>query len=965
MAIRRLQLVTTRKERVLPQDSTRDIATNLARSSTPAEWQVNKRRRKTGVGLPPALVVGGHTLTVAHQGIFLARADEISRFSAALAEFGSGWRGEGWPTVVLIHGLGGIGKSSLMRRLQQMVDERDAVAVVDFEEARKLHPAAFGGDAGPGLTTMLDVVMWECIDAMAKHRDRQIAQRAFDGYRTAVAQLPQLLERIRAGMAEAEQTGLAKEDIVALEKSALAVGTLIGHQPLAIPATASAASAVGQAALAKRGFWRRLTGAPTVEPDDYDLMSDPPRALARRFGQGLATLSAHRPLVLFLDTSEIVLAQMPWLREAMRSSGERVLWVIGARLEPEQTADADSEVAAFIRQVPSDRLRLMALTRFDDQTVRQYLARRLPDVGLDADDVARVSGFTKGLPLAVSLVADLLAKGATLDGACAEVDRPKDALAPITPGQVVAVLARRFLVHTERLTDLQSRQDLHHISCLAVANGYPTRNPEVLRSMLDTKGDLFELLRTLASRHDFVLSDSFRLHDDVRDTLRADLMDPVRRTRIKAPCQRAVEVLANDLTEQRSLLPTLRDQLGSERYIATLLDYVWYSCWMQAESGWKSALTVLPLLAVANVSAADSLLATVEWFVAWGAADERRLFDELAAAKKPSFPNEWLTKRNVVQRSGIRLGVQITRDGYNRLARVEPIDGLLGSDADRLAALSLIDIRLMIADEDAEARRPATVEQLRRLGSDADPALASSVAETLMSFVEPALRGDTSEVPVPDLTLAADALTAAHHLVRQAAWKFGSLALAWHRRSGAPAKDLAEAMYQRALEAGSGHANTLGNYANFLTDVRGEHDAAEAMYQRALEADPGHANALGNFARLLFILDRDGEGERLARRALGLAIAGEEPLRAECFFYLFMHVSARRSESGSALKGLLARGVATGAWDFTGNLQRVCRERDPRLEFLTAVAEALRDGTPQGLDRFEEWCDLGDPGIAN
>jgi len=534
--------------------------------------------------------------------LFLGRADEIRRFSDALALLRDEMGGYGWPTVVLVHGLGGIGKSSLLRRLRELADKHDAVAYLDFEDERRLHPPAFGGDAGPGLTTVLDAVMRACIDAMAVHHesDLEAAKGAFDEYRAEVASLPQMLDRIRAALAEAQQTGLTKEDIVALEKSAVAVGALVAHQPLALPAAAGAAAAMAQAALSRRGLWGKLTEAPKVAPDDYDLLSDPQRALVRRFGQSMGTLSGYRPLVVFLDTTEIVLAQMSWLREAMHASGDRVLWVIAARLESDQAAAADSEVAAFVRQVPSEKLRLMALTRFDDETVRQYLTSRLRGMAFDDDDVTRVAEFTKGLPLAVSLVADLLAKGATLDNACAEVARPNDSMAPITPGQVVSTLARRFLVHAERLTDDHSKQDLHRILCLAVANGYPARRPEVLRAMWDSQDDLFEALRGLATRHDFVLSGSFRLHDDVRDALRSDLMDPIRQTRIQAACQRAVEALTAELAQRRSLVPTLQGQLDSEKYLATLLDYVWYSFWKQAEAGWHAALTILPILAVTN-----------------------------------------------------------------------------------------------------------------------------------------------------------------------------------------------------------------------------------------------------------------------------------------------------------------------------------------------------------------------------
>jgi Tfp pilus assembly protein PilF len=63
--------------------------------------------------------------------------------------------------------------------------------------------------------------------------------------------------------------------------------------------------------------------------------------------------------------------------------------------------------------------------------------------------------------------------------------------------------------------------------------------------------------------------------------------------------------------------------------------------------------------------------------------------------------------------------------------------------------------------------------------------------------------------------------------------------------------DAAEAQYKRAIEADPKHANNLGNYAFFLLRIRKEQDAAEALFKRAIEADPKHAHHLGNYARFL------------------------------------------------------------------------------------------------------------------
>ena len=81
--------------------------------------------------------------------------------------------------------------------------------------------------------------------------------------------------------------------------------------------------------------------------------------------------------------------------------------------------------------------------------------------------------------------------------------------------------------------------------------------------------------------------------------------------------------------------------------------------------------------------------------------------------------------------------------------------------------------------------------------------------------------------------------------------------------------DAAEALYQRLLEADPNRANTLGNYANFLRNVRRDHTAAEALYQRVLTIDPNRPSTLGNYALLLADdLQEYDAAEVLYKRAL-------------------------------------------------------------------------------------------------
>ncbi|PDP41515.1 tetratricopeptide repeat protein [Porphyromonas gingivalis] len=81
--------------------------------------------------------------------------------------------------------------------------------------------------------------------------------------------------------------------------------------------------------------------------------------------------------------------------------------------------------------------------------------------------------------------------------------------------------------------------------------------------------------------------------------------------------------------------------------------------------------------------------------------------------------------------------------------------------------------------------------------------------------------------------------------------------------------DQAEMYYMQALEADPKSANNLGNYAIFLEDIRHDYDQAEVYYKRALEADPNHANNLGNYASFLHTIRHDyDQAEGYYKRAL-------------------------------------------------------------------------------------------------
>ncbi|WP_434415822.1 KGGVGR-motif variant AAA ATPase [Nannocystis pusilla] len=95
-----------------------------------------------------------------------------------------------------------------------------------------------------------------------------------------------------------------------------------------------------------------------------------------------------------------------------------------------------------------------------------------------------------------------------------------------------------------------------------------------------------------------------------------------------------------------------------------------------------------------------------------------------------------------------------------------------------------------------------------------------------------------------------------------------SFATALHR-AGNP---LARGFYEKFLAEVPEHADMLGNFAAFLSDVCGEHDLAEAYYERALAADGEDADHRGNFANFLALIRGDRErADACYRETIALA----------------------------------------------------------------------------------------------
>src|SRR3954471_15019762 len=135
--------------------------------------------------------------------MFLGRTDEQRRFNEMLSEIQAPADDGGSP-VMLIQGLGGMGKTELIGRYRDLVKAVKPTAgsrkaagspliagYLDFEEERRNAPDAYPAVAGPQLLTVLAAIYSAIVrDASgSSQRTKQIV-RAFERFWNVASQVP-------------------------------------------------------------------------------------------------------------------------------------------------------------------------------------------------------------------------------------------------------------------------------------------------------------------------------------------------------------------------------------------------------------------------------------------------------------------------------------------------------------------------------------------------------------------------------------------------------------------------------------------------------------------------------------------------------------------------------------------------------------------------------------------------------
>ena len=820
--------------------------------------------------------------------LFIGRRDEQARFAQVLRELtatgkpgGGRWRGlprrseEVVPSrsrVVLVHGLGGSGKSRLLQQFRAMAEGRvvgsDIAAGqlrtvwLDWEDQARDDPGRYGGAAGPALLTVLDALQ----NAVAAAYDADSAGRAFADYRRGAARMPDYAARFADVVAQSGRPGssFTAEDAGALLNAAASAGLLaVGHPGglagLSPGQLAAAAQAGGHLSTAA---FQAITGRKPGEilPREYDLVTDPALELTRRVADGICATADERPMLVFLDTGEVIGHRAwGWLRHVMTRTGGRVAWVVGARFETEAEPRFDSPVAQFVRDIGDEHLVLMSPGRFGDAMIRAYLHTRRAANTFTDQEIDMLAQFTRGMPLAVSVAATLLDEGQPVADICGGIDDGH-------PGAVISALARRYLVHAERLEEPQAhpaseppRDDLTKILSLALVYSDLRDDPDLLAALWATDDPLADF-KDLARRHDFVLPASRQLHDDVRDTLRTDLLDPYQRRRIREINDRALALLNGRLARMRDRWHTLDEQLDHTEFTTALLAVLWHAWWADNQDGLDLLASILPVLAAADPDTADAAAALTTQFEQTCNSDQQRDLDLLTYRVANSPDGDALPG----WRTEARREAGITPAGLDREPPVHAgEEPLIGRPGDWEAAVLILRAGWQADDKD---KMGAVASLQAAADGTTSTRLRQAIGAQALGIAYQLIWDGPADTSVPTAPPGLAAARLATEMLPRSVRSWGSYAAALHR-----ANQLADALaaHDQVIALDPSNAAAHSNRGNALIDLGRPEDALAAC-DEAVALEPGRASAHVNRGSALLDLGRPRDALAACDRALAV-----------------------------------------------------------------------------------------------
>ncbi|MGB1254049.1 MAG: hypothetical protein ACPG8W_25795, partial [Candidatus Promineifilaceae bacterium] len=618
--------------------------------------------------------------------LFVGREAEQTKFLTAMTD-AFGVRDVD-PTIFLLQGGGGMGKTALAKRFVNMLASEKPFAGkhqllwIDWADEAKKYPAL--------QTTMGQVDPSLVFRIMRAAAGRHRWGKQFKLYNEALKQQASADREVMAAiLARADQgrdfgaLESATADVIASIVRARLPITRHGEELVRNFAHVGMSVTIDQAQRL-RGVLENTIRA-KLKPELLDHFLNPLEQQANAIGRGLDIVATKTPLVVVMDSYETIDRSDIWLRDIMRTAGSNVIWVLAGRNTLLKSRRFGDEYFKGYESDFSATLHPMTLERFDTEMIGGYFAQRVPERPLRLGELEQIAAATRGIPLAVHESAEIWQTNAPIDEIIGEVGSETSST------QIVQDMTDSYLRHVVADHD---RQILY---ALALARG----DVDVLRAMLapenDEYFDLDDLLRRLERDYASVHARKARLHEEPERFLINHLRSDVRRSspEIRRLNAKAVQVLEARWEAWNTEMPLIEERAGDSDWVQTALDIADHHFWLGSRAGWKF---MIPRFVEAWAYSTDLLSGLLrvgrDWYDFW-AHNERKLLEVLFLVKANN-PHEahnllrsidrlaelgWLNGDGVEERRAIlnlrwgqyHLFMEASEEAQGRLESVEPL----------------------------------------------------------------------------------------------------------------------------------------------------------------------------------------------------------------------------------------------------------------------------------------------------
>lgn len=409
--------------------------------------------------------------------------------------------------LLVIWGVGGIGKSSLLRMFRLSArSKKFPVGLASGDEAK----------------SAVDVLARWAEDLKNDSVTLSTFFKTYDHYRAIQAKVEDQAKAANKKLGDAAVKGAGK---MVEAGAAAVVGAAVGSVIPGVGTIAGAIGGMGAEALADwlRGF---------LSKPDIDLYTDPTKRLTEDFLADLDKAALKQRIVLMLDTYEQMTALDDWTRELAQRLNPNVLFVIAGRAMVNWARKWDSWLMyAQVEEVKPMSKRVM------HELIRRYYAT-MRGGEPDSKQVNDIIGFSGGLPMVVNTAVQLWVKYGVEDFGAVKGEVVREVVARLREG-----------VPTELYPLLETAAALRYF------------NQDILRAvsgMDDISAGYEELLRFPFVRR---RAEGYALHDRVREMIEENMRtdDPSKN---RAVHERAAAYFEAQMASTSS---ANEEQLGLER----------------------------------------------------------------------------------------------------------------------------------------------------------------------------------------------------------------------------------------------------------------------------------------------------------------------------------------------------------------------------------------------------------------